>query len=89
MNNAKDILLSNKIPNPLIEIELDAETLSIKDNGGGIPLEHQDKVFNPYFSTKGSDGIGLYLSKIIIEQEFTAILEFTTNSKGTEFKIYL
>ena len=89
LNNAKDVLLSNKIANPLIEIELDSKMLIIKDNGGGIPLEHQDKIFNPYFSTKGSDGIGLYLSKIIIEQEFTAILEFTTNSKGTEFKIYL
>ena len=89
LNNAKDVLLADKISKPVIEIELDAKKLSIKDNGRGIPLEYQDRVFNPYFSTKGSDGIGLYLSKIIIEQEFSAILKFTTNSKGTEFTISL
>jgi len=86
LNNAKDALLTNSMSS-FIEIELDVKRMTIRDNGGGIAMEYQDKIFHPYFSTKDSDGIGLYLSKIIVEQEFGAVLSFTTNSYGTEFKI--
>ncbi|MEZ4915326.1 MAG: HAMP domain-containing sensor histidine kinase [Chitinophagales bacterium] len=43
--------------------------VSVLDNGSGIPLEKQDKVFIPNFTTKSSGmGLGLAISKNIIEQ---------------------
>ncbi len=70
INNAKDALLTAKIKEPKINIVIESGLISIQDNGRGIPKEHLSKIFNPYFSTKKhGDGIGLYLSKMIIEKE--------------------
>lgn len=53
---------------PVIEISIqenvDKVTISIKDNGSGIPLEVSNKLFDPFFTTKvseGGTGLGLYL----------------------------
>ncbi|WP_228135590.1 sensor histidine kinase [Halarcobacter anaerophilus] len=75
ITNAKDILIKNKIKKPWIKIdskEVDENIIIIvEDNGGGIKVEPKSKIFEPYFTTKnGSDGtgIGLYMSKIIVEK---------------------
>ena len=61
---------------------IDKPIISIEDNGQGIKNEYIDKIFNPYFTTKkSSDGIGLYISKMIIEKEFLGKI-FVESSMG-------
>ena len=84
INNAKDTLISNKIKNPLIKIELNYNKIIILDNGGGIPQNIIDRVFEPYFTTKEQGmgtGMGLYMSKMIIEDNMNGKLS-VRNSKN-------
>jgi signal transduction histidine kinase len=88
INNAKDALIERKIENPKIDITIDKQQLTIKDNAKGIKKEYLNKIFDPYFSTKkNSDGIGLYISKMIIEQELNGTLNVKINQEGTAFII--
>ena len=94
LNNAKDAILSNKVENGRVEIKavkIDKRVkIMIQDNALGVPLEIQDKIFEPYFTTKSQakgTGVGLYMSKIIIENNFQGELSFTNKNAGTEFVI--
>ena len=88
LNNAKDVLIERKVHNPKIEIIIENPTVTVKDNGGGILTETQEKIFDPYFTTKeGNDGIGLYIAKIIIEKEMKGVLSFKSNEESTSFII--
>ena len=63
--------------------------ISISDNGPGIPLEMQDKVFIPNFTTKNTGaGLGMPISKNIVEGSGGKI-SFITSEKGTTFLVYL
>jgi len=64
--------------------------ISFKDNGSGIPVAIQHKVFTPNFTTKGSGmGLGLAITKQIIEQSNGKIYFETTLEEGTTFYIEL
>jgi len=64
--------------------------ISVKDNGAGIPDEIKEKVFVPSFSTKSSGmGLGLAISKKILETSNGTISFETQKSKGTTFYIQL
>ncbi|MBF0519699.1 MAG: PAS domain S-box protein [Nitrospirae bacterium] len=66
--------------------------IRITDNGGGISPEIKDRIFEPYFTTKGETtgtGIGLYMSKTIIEDNMDGRLYFENVGNGTVFTIEL
>jgi signal transduction histidine kinase len=66
--------------------------IEVQDNGCGIPEQYRDKIFEPYFTSKSEGkgtGIGLYMSKLIIEESMGGRLSFTSGPDGTVFKIVL
>ena len=65
-------------------------TISVIDNAGGIPNDILEKVFNPYFTTKEEGkgtGIGLYMSKNIIETNMNGKLLVENIENGAKFVI--
>ncbi len=90
INNARDILIQREVKEPNIEIVIDKNIISIKDNGGGIKKEYLNSIFEPYFTTKkNSDGIGLYIAKTIIEKEMRGKLDVKVDGDSTIFVIRL
>jgi len=94
--NAKDAFVENNIQKREIHLSLKERNnhiiLSIADNAGGIPKEIMDEIFNPYFSTKKSmngTGLGLYMSKMIIQTHMGGFLRVENNGKGATFTIEL
>jgi len=93
LNNAIDAHHEVKTPNPFIFVDvLEDEKnifISIADNAGGINQEYLPRLFEPYFSTKGKNGtgLGLYMSKMIIEKQFGGAIEVKTSEGETTFTI--
>lgn len=96
IKNAEDVLVHNKVKEPKIQIKIYKENhyyiFELLDNGGGISDAIKDKIFNPYFSTKvekDGTGLGLYMSKVMIEEHHDGILEVCNKDDGACFKIKL
>jgi PAS domain S-box-containing protein len=91
VSNAKDILIKKNITDPKITIKLYHDNLvTIEDNGGGIEFDILDRVFEPYFTTKEQGegtGMGLYMSKMIIEDNMNGKLYASNNEFGAIFII--
>ena len=94
LNNAKDILTESKVDEPQISIHIFRENnrsvVTIRDNGGGIKEDILPKIFDPYFTTKEhgkGTGIGLYMSKAIIEKNMAGRLSAGNVAGGAEFRI--
>jgi len=90
--NAQDNFKEKNIQHPKIQIRIEEKTLTICDNGGGIKEDILDQIFDPYFSTKmekDGTGIGLYMSKIIVENHHHGKLEVFNHDAGVCFKITL
>jgi signal transduction histidine kinase len=94
ISNAKDMLILRSIEKPLIQVYLYTDKqgnlcCSIKDNAGGIDEAHLHKIFEPYFTTKESNGtgIGLYIAKEIIEKHMHGSLSVKNGTKGAKFII--
>lgn len=92
--NARDALLDNKIANALITIRAfskdTASVVTISDNAGGVATNIIDRLFDPYFTTRGPDrgtGIGLFMSKTIIETNMAGRLTVRNDAGGAEFRI--
>lgn len=64
--------------------------LEVEDTGSGIPLEVQERLFTPFFSTKeGGTGLGLSIASGIVDKH-GGTLEFKSEmGKGTTFRIIL
>ena len=95
INNAKDILIQRKISEPYIKISIFEENeniiTTVEDNGGGIKVEPIEKVFEPFFTYEkiGGSGIGLFMSKLIIEKNMHGKLIAQNSSIGAFFKIII
>jgi len=96
VKNAEDALLETHAFEPYIRIETydkgDSVILKISDNGGGIPQQIMEKIFDPYFSTKtkkDGTGLGLYMSKTIIQDHCGGSLHVKNGDEGAIFEIIL
>jgi PAS domain S-box-containing protein len=98
LNNSKDILSSKHDMGEAgmikIGITKNEESLkiSLTDNGGGIPNDIIERVFEPYFTTKyKAQGVGLslYISKLIIEHDMNGKLSVHNIADGACFEIDL
>jgi len=90
LSNAKEAIQSSGTLPGLITITLEQQgetgVVKIRDTGGGIPDTVLDKIFEPYFSTKSmGTGIGLYMSKMIIERNMDGAISAQTVDGGAEF----
>jgi len=93
-NNAIEALISDNIHNPSIRVSIEKKDervyIDITDNANGIKQSNLQNIFTPYFTTKEKGtGLGLYMSKIIIEEHMKGTLTVTTDILGTTFTIAL
>jgi len=96
IKNAKDVLIQRDIKEKNIFIRCDFNEkyaiIEIEDNAGGVEEKNLKKIFEPYFTTKNKEngtGLGLYMSKIIIEEYSSGVLSVENSSNGALFKILL
>jgi PAS domain S-box-containing protein len=96
IKNAEDVLVERKISHPTIKIKTlyhdNQYILSVEDNAGGVPEDIIGHIFSPYFSTKlekDGTGLGLYMSKTIIEDHCGGKIMVENSAKGALFSIVL
>ena len=89
LNNSRDAVVCNKIEKPQVIVDLlhrdEKIEIRIKDNGGGIDDDIMDRIFEPYFTTKfksDGTGVGLYMSKMIIEDSIGGELVLQNDEDG-------
>ncbi|MBF0566693.1 MAG: PAS domain S-box protein [Nitrospirae bacterium] len=101
INNAKDAIIERRLrgflgvtDEGMIGVDYYKEEgvlrLEISDNGGGIPAEIMDRIFEPYFTTKKSDegtGIGLYMAKIIVNDKLGGKIHLRNVDGGAVFTL--
>ena len=92
ISNSIDALKNKN--NPKIRINIfsnNAEVIiSLEDNASGIKPKNLKKIFEPYFSTKEEGtGIGLYLSKMIIEESFSGKILVENQKEGVLFSLFI
>lgn len=94
VHNAMMAIINKKQMNGFILIDIisdiNSTEINIIDNGGGIKEENIKKIFDPYFTTReNGSGIGLYMSKVIIEHHMKGRLSVQNHNDGTKFSITL
>ena len=94
IQNSSEAFNCNKISNKKIDISIIKKNnfaiIKYKDNAGGTSLDIMDKIFEPYFTTKHQNngtGLGLFMSKMIIEKSLDGTIEVDNCYKGLEFNI--
>lgn len=94
LNNSKDAFEARDVESRLITIMIRREdcrsVVTVTDNAGGIPNDVIEKIFDPYFTTKGPQkgtGIGLYMARNIIEKHMHGSLSVRNGNGGSEFRI--
>ena len=93
--NAKDVVMERNVREPQIWVEIGRSSegsslVCVMDNGGGIEEGNLKMVFEPYFSTKKASqgsGLGLYMAKMIIEQNMGGKIEVENGPLGAKFSV--
>ena len=95
-NNSKDAFKEHNVLKRKITLkgwyEDEKVILKVSDNAGGIPEEIISRIFEPYYTTKEEGkgtGIGLYMSKMIVEENMDGEIMVRNKGKGVEFSIVL
>ncbi len=95
INNSIDVMLERKVKGRQIWISLDVQDkkllIRIEDNAGGVQEDVIEKIFEPYFSTKSKNGtgLGLYMSKMIVDRHIGGEIKVQNTGKGALFTITL
>ena len=96
LNNSKDALIENTTSNRFINISLSQSKnnllINIEDNAKGVNEAILGNIFDPYFSTKNTKngtGLGLYMSKIIINEHFKGNISANNKNDGLEIIIQI
>lgn len=100
LNNARDAIieqLAKNIPNrKTIWVDIYSNEqqciLKMRDSGGGIPVKLIPTIFDPYVTTKESQngtGLGLYMSKLIVENHMHGRILANNTKEGAEFTVEL
>jgi len=96
LNNSYENIMEKKIEKPIIRISTsdyeDGVQIVISDNAGGIPQDIIEKIFDPYFSTKDAKngtGLGLYMSKLVIQEHLHGEINVSNENGGAKFVIKL
>lgn len=96
LKNAQDILIEHNVKNPWIKIRIETigqnALLSISDNAGGIDPKIKEHLFEPYFTTKAKHdgmGLGLYMSKMIVEKHSGGHISAYNTESGATFEVSL
>lgn len=94
ISNAKDALIERKIISPEVKVNIKKGNkyalIQIQDNAGGIAQENIERIFEPYFTTKHAKqgtGIGLYMTKMIIENNMNGFINVENINKGAFFTV--
>ena len=96
LSNARDAFDEHTTDEKIIKIVVTKQNsipiITIEDNAGGIPSKIQEKIFNPYFTTKEQGkgtGIGLYMSINIMKKSLQGDLQYIPIKNGSIFKLIL
>jgi len=96
ITNAKDVLVMNGVNDPQISIRVFLEKeqvhIMVCDNGGGVDASIQEKIFEPYFTTKceqSGTGLGLYMAKTIVESHMHGTIKLFNTKEGACFDVAL
>ena len=94
LQNAKDALISHRPLTRHITITIaqkdDHAIIAVEDNAGGVPPEISGQIFEPYFTTKHASqgtGLGLFMSKLIVEKSLNGALTYSDAPEGACFTI--
>ena len=90
VRNARDAMLNGGLLEIAATVQADSVLFHFSDNGCGISPEHLEKIFEPLFTTKARGmGLGLSISKVIVEKSQGKLSIESTLEKGSRFTIAL